>query len=148
MALPYANASSGEKAMAEVNKILRHFGCSKIGTMEDFDAGELRLQFEFHGRLIELRASMRGYAAAWLRENAWNTRRRCSEQEWQRRAIEIGSIAVYSILRDWIKAQVTAIETGLLSFEGVFMPHFLLPDGSRVLDRADKILKLPASAAT
>jgi hypothetical protein len=148
MGLPYANASSGEKAMAEINKILRHFGCSKIGTMENFDAGELCVQFEYHGRLIELRASMRGYAAAWLRENEWNYRRKCTEQEHKRKAAEIGAVAVYSILRDWIKAQITAVDTGLLSFEGVFMPHFLLPDGSRVLDRADKILKLPASAAS
>ena len=36
-----------------------------------------------------------------------------------------GHIAVNSILRDWIKGQVTAIECGILSFEAVFMPFML-----------------------
>ena len=36
-----------------------------------------------------------------------------------------------AILRDWIKGQVTAIETGVLSFEAVFMPYMLMLTGAR-----------------
>jgi hypothetical protein len=32
-----------------------------------------------------------------------------------------GDVAVNSILRDWIKGQVTAVECGILSFEVVFL---------------------------
>lgn len=39
MPLPYENASSGKAAAAEVQKLLRGFGASSFGTMEDFEKG-------------------------------------------------------------------------------------------------------------
>ena len=53
-------------------------------------------------------------------------------------------VAVNSVLRDWIKGQVTAIETGVLSFEAVFMPHMLTPSGQTVLERIKETNLLPA----
>jgi len=46
---------------------------------------------------------------------------------------------VNSILRDWIKGQIMAIETGLLSFEAVFLPFMLTHDGRTIADRADEL---------
>jgi hypothetical protein len=40
-----------------------------------------------------------------------------------------------SILRDWVKGQVTAIECGVLSFEAVFMPYMLTNDGRPLFER-------------
>ena len=37
--------------------------------------------------------------------------------------MEIASVTVYSISRDWIKGQVTTIETGILTFEGGDFRH-------------------------
>ena len=74
-----------------------------------------------------------------MRENPYSYRRKGTEEQWKRKARKIGDVAVYSILRDWIKAQVTAIETGLLTFEGVFMPHMLLPNGKRLLDHIEDV---------
>ncbi len=56
----------------------------------------------------------------------------------QQKASQIAEMAIYSILRDWIKGQVTAIETGLMSFEAAFMPHLMLPNGQRILDVVDE----------
>lgn len=47
-------------------------------------------------------------------------------------------MAVYSVLRDWIKGQVTAIETGILSFEGAFLGQILLSNGQTVLEMANE----------
>lgn len=33
MSLPYENATSGEKALGEMQKLLRGFGCTKFGSM-------------------------------------------------------------------------------------------------------------------
>ena len=56
-----------------------------------------------------------------------------------------------SILRDWIKGQVTAVECGILSFEAVFMPFMLTADGRPLAERAmlpkpaeEKVVALPA----
>lgn len=134
MSLPYENASSGDRAVTEIQKILRAFGCNKFGTMLDYETGELLVQFEHQGRQVSVRASYKGYAAAWLKHHPWTSRTRHDQQEHESRALEIGSIAVYSVVRDWIKGQVTAIEIGMMSFEGAFLSHLLLKDGTTVID--------------
>jgi hypothetical protein len=56
-------------------------------------------------------------------------------------------VAVYSILRDWVKGQVTAIEIGVLSFDSAFLPHILLPSGRRVIDEVQARGMLPPPPA-
>ena len=142
--LPYSNAQSGNKALMEIQKILRHFGCNKFGSMIDDENGELLVQFEWQGRMVHVKASYRGYAAAWLKENPYTSRRQSSKVEWERKAMDIASVAVYSVVRDWIKGQVVAIETGILSFEGAFLGQILLPSGRTVLEHAESLNLLPA----
>jgi len=148
MALPYSTATSGEKALGEIQKLLRAFGCNKFGSMVDDAAGELLVQFEYRRRMVSVKASTKGYAAAWLKENPWNYRRAGTEQQHRKKALDIASVAVYSILRDWIKGQVMAIETGILSFEGAFLGQIMLPSGKTVLEHAQQgnLLTAPQGA--
>ncbi len=142
MSVPYANASSGQAARGEIMKILKHFGCESVGFMDEFDTHSVLLAFRHRGRAVQLHASAQGWANAWLRENPWSSRRHHSRQEWETRALNQGMVAVNSILRDWIKGQVTAIETGILSFEHVFVPHMLAPDGRPVMEHMTKHLQI------
>lgn len=144
MALPYENASTGKRAIEEIQKILRSFGCTRFATGEDFDEGEVFIQFEHRGRLVHLTASAKGYAAAWLKENPYTTRKRCTRPEHEAKALEIGSVAVYSVLRDWIKGQVTAIEIGMLDFDAAFLAHLMLANGKRVLEEVKSRKLLPS----
>lgn len=148
MSLPYSTASSGTKALADIQKVLRHFGCNKFGSMVDDEHGELMIQFEHQGRMVSVKCSYRGYAAAWLKENPWSYRRQSTKQEWERKAMDIGSVAIYSVARDWIKGQVTAIETGILTFEGAFLGQILLPNGMTVLEHVSSknLLAAPADS--
>lgn len=136
MTLPYENATSGKNAVAEMQEIPKGFGASSFGVMEDFGAGEVIVQFEHRGHQVTIKASLKGYAAAWRRHHARSPR-----------AMKQAEIAVYSILRDWIKGQVTAIEVGMLSFEGAFLGQLMLPNGQTVLERIEetKLLSLPAA---
>jgi hypothetical protein len=145
VSLPYERATSGSRAVQDISKILRGFGCSKFGSMIDDDAQELIVQFEFRGRGVLVKASIQGYAAAWLK--AHPGRGATSRLRMERKAKEIASTAVYSILRDWIKGQVTAVETGILTFEGAFLGQLLLPSGQTVLDMVNSkhLLAKPAS---
>ncbi|MBV2125774.1 MAG: hypothetical protein KUF75_11525 [Candidatus Thiodiazotropha sp. (ex Ctena orbiculata)] len=143
MTLPYSNATSGQRAMDDIQKILRSFGCNKFATGTDFDTGEIFVQFEHRGRMINLKASAKGYAGAWLRENPWNPRRKSNKQAHEAKALEIGGIAVYSVLRDWVKGQVTAIEIGILDFDSAFLSHIMLPSGKRVIEELQDKKMLP-----
>lgn len=138
MTLPYENATSGQRAIADMQKILRGFGASSFGVMEDFDRGEVIVQFLWRGRQVSIKASWKGYAAAFLRRHPQGPRAKLTKAEYDRRAMRQAGISVYSILRDWIKGQVTAVEVGMLSFEGAFLGQILLPSGETVLERIER----------
>jgi hypothetical protein len=143
MSVPYASATAGTKAREEISKVLRHFGCEAIGFMDDFEQHELLLAFKHRGRQVQLRASAKGWAQRFLKEQPWNYNRHSTKQEWEQAALRQGHVAVNSILRDWIKGQVTAVECGILSFEAVFMPFMLTADGRPLLERVSELLPKP-----
>lgn len=143
-AVPYANARSGDGARAEATKLLRRFGCESVGFMDDFAEYAVLLAFTHRGRQVQLRASAKGWAQMYLRANPWSPRRQTKRHDYEQAALRQGLIAVNSILRDWLKGQITAVECGILSFEAVFFPHMLTADGQPVLERIMSMKLLPA----
>lgn len=144
MSIPYANTSSGERAMTDIQKLLMHFGCNKFGHWIDNEKGSVTVQFEYRGRSVQIEASAKGWAAMYLREEPWSYRRTLDKVQYERKALAQGSIAVYSMLRDWIKGQVTAVESGILTFEGAFLGQIMLPSGRTVLQHMEHEKLLPA----
>ena len=134
MSVPYANASSGVKARDEITKLLQRFGCESVGFMDEFTEQSVMLAFKHRGRPVQLRASAKGWAAMYLKEHPWSGRMRGSRQDYERRAVAQGFVAINSILRDWVKGQITAVECGMLQFEAVFMPYMVTNDGRAVID--------------
>lgn len=142
MSLPYSSATSGLKARDEIQKILQRFGCESVGFMDQFADKTVLLAFTYRGRNIQLRASAQGWANAFLKDQPWSYRRTLTEKDYEEKALNQGMIAINSILRDWVKGQMTAIETGILSFEGVFMPYMLASDGRPMVEHMSQFLKL------
>jgi len=147
MSLPYENATSGNRALDDIQKILTGFGASRFGTMTDNEKKEVLVQFSYRGRDISVKASVTGYAEAWLREHPFNARSRGSKVDYERKALQQAQVSVCSILRDWVKGQITAIEVGLLSFEGAFLGQILLQNGKTVLDTVESQKMLPPAEA-
>jgi hypothetical protein len=143
VSVPYAGAKSGLAARDEITKMLQRFGCESVGFMDEFVDQSVVLAFKHRGRPVQLRASARGWANLYLKENPWNSKRQTNKQEWERKALEQGLVAINSILRDWVKGQITAVECGVLSFEGVFMPYMLTNDGRPLVERLDSLDLLP-----
>ena len=141
MNVPYEGATSGVKAREEINKILDSFGCDSIAWMDKKREGTVYLGFEWKGKRFQLKASASGWAAMYLRSNPWNSRRKLNRSDYEQKALEQGVIAINSVLRDWVKGQITAIETGILSFQTVFMPHMLTHEG-KTLAESEEIQKL------
>lgn len=144
MALPYSTATTGQKSLDDIRRTIQAFGCSKFAPMEDFQTGQVTIQFEYRGRMVQVTASAKGYAAALLRERPYTHRMRKTRAEHEQAALDQGHIAVWSMLRDWIKGQLTAVETGILSFDAAFLGQILLPDGRTVHERIEQSEMLPA----
>lgn len=147
--LPYEDATAGPKALAEIERMLDKLGCSCFGTMRDEESGCLIIAFRHRGQNVQMKASWKGYAGAWLKHHPWHhSRSRRTQAEHQQFALAQARISVCSVLRDWIKGQITAIECGLVSFEEAFMPQLLLEDGRRVIDAVAQAKLLPRLANT
>lgn len=137
MKIPYETSTAGDKALLELQRNLAKFGCQSFGTAIDAERGMTIVSFKWRDRVVQLEASWKGYAQA-LMHNGWRN---------QAEAIAQARISVCSVLRDWTKAQITAVEAGVMSFESAFMPHMLLKDGRRVIDAAQEANLLPAPPA-
>ena len=137
MKLPYETATAGDRALLELQKSLAKFGCASFGTAIDAEKGLTIVSFKWRERVVRLEASWKGYAQSLMR-NGWRR---------QDEAIAQARVSVCSVLRDWTKAQITAVESGVMSFESAFMPHMLLKDGRRVIDAAQEANLLPAPPA-
>jgi len=148
--LPYQNASSGARAAEAIKKVLKSIGASSVAVMDEIDKAEVVVQFTLRGQPVMIRVPAKGYAAMWLRRNPYSYRMRISQADYERKALEKGHIAVYSMLRDWINGQVTAIEIGMFSFEGAFLGQIMLPTGETVWERVERnnILSLSHPSAT
>lgn len=144
MTIPYENASSGAAARDEITKLLRRLGCSSVGFMDDFDRQSVILAFTHRDRPVRLEASARGWAAWFLREKPFGPRHRGTKAAYEQRALNQGLIAVNSILRDWVKGSVTAVECGLMPVEAMFLAHMVTNDGRTVIERVDETKMLPA----
>jgi hypothetical protein len=83
----------------------------------------------------------------WLKANPYTNYHRTSRHDYEQAALRQGQVAVNSVLRDWIKGQMTAVECGVLSFEAVFMPFMLTADGRTVTERMAETNLLPAPDA-
>ena len=141
--VPYASATSGDRARDEIERMLRYFGCTQTGWATDWETYSVTLAFVYHGRAVQLKASAQGWAALYLNENPWNSQRRTKREEYENAALEQGLVAINSILRDWIKGQLTAIETGIFTFDHIFLPYMLMQDGKTVLENKESLtLKL------
>lgn len=143
MTLPYESATSGASALTEVQKILQKFGCEGFGNYLDFGKGSLIVQFKYRSRQISIEANFKGYAARWLKEHPYSYRHKGTLIDYEKKALEKGSTAVYSIIRDWVKGQITAIECGILSFDLAFLGQILLSNGETVMQHIEKQEILP-----
>lgn len=143
--LPYETATAGDQALVALQKTLASFGCQSFGTMTDEEHQEIIVAFRWRNRNVQLKASWKGYAVAWTKRHPY-MRSRLSKQDYDAKALKQARTSVCSVLRDWVKGQVTAVECGIMSFEAAFMPHMLLPTGERVVDRVESLQLLEPPA--
>lgn len=144
MKLPYETATAGDRALVELQRTLAKFGCQSFSTGVDAEHGLTVVTFRWRDRTVRLEASWKGYAQAMIRGRTFKSWQQEKRAKAEGLALEQARVSVCSVLRDWVKGQITAVECGVLSFEAAFMPHMLLKDGRRVLDHVVSTNLLPA----
>lgn len=112
------------RTRGEIEDTLRRYGCTAFafGWAKD---GAAMIQFEHHSRNVKLDIKMpkgKPDTPSFLK---------AERQRWR-------------VLLLWIKAQIEAIESEVVTFDDVFLPWTLLPDGSTVAQSVGAKL-LPAA---
>lgn len=120
---PYARSIGGRHARAEATKLLRRIGCTDV-TYQD-EPTELILTFSRRGVRVSVHASATGWAAMHLKAWPHRAHMRIRREDYQKAALIQGRIAVSGVLRDWVRGQVAAVESGVMSFETAFQPYTL-----------------------
>ena len=82
--------------------------------MDNYEKHEVMLVFRHRGRDIQLRASAAGWAALYLRNTRSTIDTAPASMITASAPCSKGRSRSNSILRDWIKGQIMAIETGIL----------------------------------
>lgn len=146
--IPYAGATSGDTARGEIRRILQTFGCESIGFMDNFTDHSVLLVFEHRGRRVEMSVSARGWMEIFLKANPYTSRMRLTMDAYHAKVLNQGLVAVNSVMRDWVKGQITAIECGMISFEEVFLPYMIDNSGRRLIDvmRERELLPPPSDS--
>lgn len=111
------------RSREEIETVLRRYGCTAFAFGWSNTGGAM-IQFEFHGRNVKLDIKLppgKPESVAFQREE----RRR------------------WRVLVLWVKAQLEAIESSLVTFEEVFLPWTLLSDGSTVAQSLEVQKLLP-----
>ena len=142
MTLPYESAKGGNAAFGEIQRLLDKFGADNFGVQQRNTDGVTLIAFEYRGVPVQIEVSWRDYADRYLEKNPYHNRRQSTSAEWTERALDHAKRVAPSILRDYVKAQLTLVECGSLSFEEVFFAQLVAPDGRRVIDLARNNLKL------
>ena len=132
MNVPYEHATTGRAAREEMIQLLRGMGCESVGFMDSFETGSVILAFVHRKKKVQLEANAQGWANMYMKAKPWTRKMRRTEHEYREQAREQGQIAVNSVLRDWLKGQITAVETGVMRFEDVFLPYMMTKDGRSV----------------
>jgi hypothetical protein len=141
MGVPYAGATTGLRAREEITRLLRGFGC-EIGFADKFDEHEVLLYFKSVGGRCICGHRPRDGRGCLSRRSHGATSITARNRSGSRPRLGRGPLLL-TRSSEIGKGQTTAIETGILSFEAVFMPYMLTADGRPLIERVSELLPKP-----
>ncbi len=119
----YTTKVKSENTIAEIQKILVSHGVNKIVT--DYENGiphsvTFTIQFKGQSIFFSLPANFRGVLKA-MKNDDRISRKECNEEQAQRVA--------WRILKDWIEAQMSIVESEQADMAQVFLPYAITKNG-------------------
>lgn len=133
MALPYENSNADPmKAQGRIQAILRKFGIQRILFDDDIENSTITIMFKFQDMPVKIPVNYKELAKKFMEVEPYNSRRRCSRQDYEFKIAEKAYKASYSMLEDLIKSMISIVNLGAFSFEEIFLGFFMGKDGKRV----------------
>lgn len=131
--LPYSNSKADPiRAQGRIRQMLQKFGVDRVGFDEDFTSFEVSVKFLYKNYPVKLPVNYSALSERLLKEDPWTRRKNKNRTDWEQDKRETAYRAGFSILEDFLKASLTLIDSGLFTFEEVFIGHFVSSRGQRL----------------
>lgn len=123
------------KSESKIRDLIHQFGATKYAFMEDWEEGKISINFVYNGYPVHFALSLERLVQTRLVEHPWNTKRRKSEEEYDKDIREQAKKVGMRVLAHHLKAAFLAIEYGLIEFEDMFLSKFVTRDGKTIGDK-------------
>jgi len=120
------------KSETELRNLIEKFGAEQYGMMEDWGKGTLTIMFMYKEYPIRLDLDIEHIVKVRLEEEPYNSYRRCSEEEYEKKIRGQAKKVGMRVLVHKVKADLLAIEYGIMKPEEVFLSHFVTKTGRTV----------------
>lgn len=131
--LPYADSKATPSAAQErIKNALKKFGVSAISFEEDFEKSIITLRFKYKDYPVSIPIDHGALAKAYMERDPWTTSRHRTMKKWKERYTNTAYRASFTMLENYIKPMLLMAETGLFSFEEIFISFFVDRDGKRL----------------
>lgn len=126
------------KSKADIDKLLRDWGCDRIAWDEDFRNGTISLRFIWSKDAVSFaaRLTVKLETDKEIRERpeVLDKRNGSVNENKVRALLERNGRAEMRLLLLWLKAAFNAVEGGLLDAQTIFLPFFVNKDDETVSD--------------
>lgn len=128
MLLNYTTKISAQKTTGEIMSILAKHGASAVRI--EYGYGGIILALSFNVKTekgeIEIRLPVAPDNALAVIRKSKAPRHLCTREQAEKVA--------WRIVKDWVEAQMAIIETEMVTMDQVFLPYWVMPDGSTLYE--------------
>ena len=126
MAYAEQTSVSVDRSRTEIERILERYGADAF--MYGTDQGKAVIQFRAENRLLKFVIRYPAQTEVALTPTGRPKRDQDAAHQQERRRL-------WRALALYIKAKLEAVESGIVLFDEVFMPHIVLPDGDTMAEK-------------
>lgn len=137
----YTSSVSPDRTIAEITKMVVQAGARGIATEYDAQGRAVALSFAVHyqGEHQQYRLP--------VRIGAVQDTLKADHVEKRYQSLDHAERVAWRIVRDWIRAQLAIIATGMTKLDEVMLPYLLVDRGETVYDRYEIHRQLPGGTS-
>lgn len=128
----WTTSVSTVRSSEEIRSLLSSFDCDLCSITENWRGGTILVQFVYKGFPVSFTVDINHIADVRLASEPWNRKRRCTEAAYEKAIREKARMVAMRVLCHHLKAALVAVEYGLVTFEAVFLSHFLTKSGETI----------------
>lgn len=124
--VPYQDSHvSIARSQERIRQLFIKYEVQRFGFAEDMEKNAIVIEFQYKGLPVSLPFSSKKMFDAFICNKPWSYRMKRTREQYEKDLREQAKKSIFRFAEVWLKANFEAIEFGLVSFEEVFLAHFV-----------------------